>query len=171
MPAPALARLFADLRRSRFSDLHGARVSAFVPVPERLLNDFLAAAMPASAPVRDVSVHPAAGNRFVVRARIARASFVPPLSLTAEIVRQPDPPDGPLVLRISALPGLVALAGAAASLAAVLPAGVRLEGQHLLVDIRVLLERAGYGEVLSFLDTLRITTEDGTVLVEVAAKA
>jgi hypothetical protein len=170
MADPRVARLLEDLRRSRFSDLHGARLSASIPVPERLLNQFLASAIPASLPVRDVSVHPKADNRFGVRAKLARADFLPALTLTAEIVRQAELPHSPLVLRISSLPGLISLVGAATSLASVLPPGIRLEGQQLFVDIRALLERAGYGEVVQYLESVRITTEDGKVLVDVAAR-
>jgi hypothetical protein len=163
-------RLLEDLRASHFAALAGARVSASVPIPEALLNELVAAAIPAGGPVRDVSLHPKAGNRIAVRARLARADFLPPVTLTAEIERQPELPDGPLVLRILSLPGLMALAGAAMSMSSVLPPGVRMENQRLLVDLPVLLERRGYAEVLRFLESIHVKTEEGRVLVDVTAR-
>jgi hypothetical protein len=165
-----LIRLLGELRASQFAALAGARVSASVPIPEALLNELVTAAIPAGGPVRDLSLHPKAGNRIAVRAKLARADFLPPVTLTAEIERQPDLPDGPLVLRILSLPGLMALAGAAMSMASVLPQGVRMENQRLLVDLPVLLERRGYGEVLPFLESIHVKTEEGRVLVDVTAR-
>lgn len=170
MADPRLTALLDDLRRSRFADLRGARAAASIPVPEPLLNRLIAAAIPPSAPVRDVSVHPKAGNRFGVRAKIGRLDFLPALTLTAEIVRQPQLPDTPLVLRISSLPGLMSLVGAAASLASILPPGIRLDGQHLFVDLRAVLERAGYAELIPYLEDVRIATEEGKALLDVSVR-
>ncbi|MGH9308962.1 MAG: hypothetical protein ACRD1U_06290 [Vicinamibacterales bacterium] len=156
------------LRASRMADLAGARASATVPVPERLLNEMVAAALPPSAPVQDVAVQVRAGNRLRVSARLTRAAFLPPISLTLEIERQPELPDGPLVLRVGSLPGLVALAGAAFSMASVLPPGLRLEDQRLFVDVRTLLERHGLGEALAYLESMKITTEEGRLIVDVS---
>jgi hypothetical protein len=156
------------LRASRMADLAGSRASAIVPVSERLLNEIVAAALPPSAAVQDVTVQPRAGNRLRVSARLTRAAFLPPISLTLEIERQPELPDGPLVLRVMSLPGLLALAGAAFSLTSVLPPGLRLEDQRLLVDVRSLLERHGLGEALAYLESLKVTTEEGRLIVEVA---
>ena len=166
---PRFTRILEQLRDSRLAELAGARASATVPVSERLLNEIVSAALPPSAPVRDVSVQVRAGNRLRVSGRLARAAFLPPISLTLEIERQAELPDGPLVLRVGSLPGLVALAGAAFSMAALLPPGLRLEDQRLLVDVRALLERHGLGEALAYVQSVRITTEEGRVIVDLAA--
>lgn len=166
MDDPRLRRLVEQLRASQFADLAGARVSASIPVSERLLNDAVAALLPASAPVRDVSVQPQAGNRLSVRARLKRSDFLPPFTLKLAIERQPELPDGPLVLRLLTLPGLMSFFGSALSLNAMLPPGVTLDEDRLLVDVRALLQQRGFGDVIRFVETLRITSDQGRLLVD-----
>lgn len=166
-PPPRITRILEELRASRFAELRGARVSASIPVSERLLNQLVAAAVPPDAVVRDLSLHPKPGNRIGVRARLSRADFLPPITLTLEIERQPELPDSPMVLRVLSLPGLMSLAGAAASLTSMLPPGVRLDNQRVLVDLRVLLQRYGYDELLGVLSGLRISTEEGRLIADV----
>lgn len=170
MTDPRVLHLIGQLRASRLSDLEGARISASIPVSERLLNQVAAGFVPANAPVREVSVHPRAGNRLGVRARVARAAFLPPVTINMEIERQAVLPDGPLVVRILTAPGLVSLLGAAFPLGAMLPPGIILQDQRLLVDVRALIERQGYGELLPYLESIRVTTEPGRLLVDVALR-
>ena len=169
MPDQRFSRILERLRSSRMADLAGARASATIPVPERVLNEIVAASLPPSAPVQDVSVQVRAGNRLRVSARLTRAAFLPPISLTLEIERQPELPDGPLVLRVGSMPGLVALAGAAFSVTSMLPPGLRLEDHRLFVDVRTVLERNGLGEALVYLERMAITTEEGRLIVDVSA--
>jgi hypothetical protein len=164
MDDPRLRRIFEQLRASGFADLKGARVSVSMPLPERLLNEVVTAAVPSSAPVRDVTVHPQAANRLTVRARLKRADFLPPFTVKLAIERQPELPDSPLVLRVLTLPGLLSFAGSA--LSSMFPPGVRLENDRLLVDVKGLLERQGYGDVVTYLETLRIASEEGRLQVD-----
>jgi hypothetical protein len=171
VPDPRLLRILEQLRASKFAEMKGAWLTASVPLPERLLNEVVATSVPPSAPVRDLSVHPKADNRIAVRAKLAWLDFLPPLTLTLEIERQPQLPDAPLVLRVLSLPGLMSLAGAALSKASSFPPGLRLEGDRLLIDVRVVLERNGLGEVLPYVEDLRFTTDEGVVVVQATLKA
>ena len=168
VPDPRLLRVFEQLRAARFADLKGARVTVSCPVPERLLNEFVQALLPPSAPVREVTVRPQASNRLAVRARISRVDFLPPVTVTLEIEQQPRLPDTPLVLRILSLPGLLSLAGSAMPMATVLPAGIRLEKDRVVVDVRMLLERGGYGDVAELVEHLHVATADGRLLIDAA---
>ena len=166
MDDPRLRRIIEQLRASRFADVKGARVSASIPVSERLLNEIVGASVPPSAPVRDVSVHPQAGNRLSVRARLRRSDLLPPFTLKLAIERQPELPNSPLVLRVLTLPGLLSLAGSALSLNTMFPPGVKLDNDRVLIDVKVLLERQGFGDVIAYLETLRISTEEGRLVVD-----
>jgi hypothetical protein len=166
MANPRLLRLLEQVRASRFTDLQGTRISASFSIGEPLLNAAVAAAAPPSLPVRDVEVHPVAGGRIRVRAKLTRADFLPPISLTLEIERQPQAPNGPLVLRIASLPGLVSLASATLPVASMLPPGITLEDQRLIVDVWHLLDKNGYGDLIPYLDSVRVTTEEGRLLLE-----
>lgn len=168
MPDPRVVRLLEQLRASRFAGLQGARISASIPVAAGLLNDIVTAGIPPSAAVRDVTVLPKHDNHIAVRARLALASFLPPVTVTLRIERQPQLPDSPLVLRILSLPALLSLGGG--MLASALPHGIRLEDQRLLIDVAVLLDRAGYGDLAQYVETLRVGSEDGRLLFDVTLR-
>jgi hypothetical protein len=165
MGTSPLAAVLVNLRDAKFRDLSGARVSASVPVSERLLNEIVRATMPRNLPVRDVFVHPEAGNRFSVRIS-PKAAFLPQLTLRLEIERQPQFPASPeLVLRMATMGGLLGLAGAAFPIAGMLPPGVRLEGERIVVDLKALAHREGVVDLLGLVRELEITTEEGRVLI------
>jgi hypothetical protein len=167
---PRLVRILEQLRASRFTDLAGARVSASIPVSGRLLTELVASSIPPAAPLRDVTIHPQRGDRFSVRARLTRVDFLPPLKITAAIERQPELPDSPLVLRLGSFPGLIAMIGAALPIASKLPPGIRMDGDRVLVDLKTLAECQGYADLLSLIETIRLTTDEGRLIVEVEVR-
>lgn len=166
MADPRLLRILEGLRSARFADLKGARASAVVPLGERLLNDVVAAMLPSSAPVRDLTVRPQAGDRLAVRGRASRLEFLPPMTVTLLIEGQPQLPDTPLVLRMMSVPGLFSMAGAMFAPAS-LPAGIRLDRDRILIDVRTLLERNGAADLVPLIERLRVTSEEGRLLLEV----
>jgi hypothetical protein len=166
---PRLTRILEQLRASGFADVKGARISLAIPIGERLLNDIVAASLPPSLPVRDLTVRPRSGNNLQVRARVAKLDFLPPVTVTLEIDQQPRLPDVPLGLRLRSFPGLTSLAGSILS-PDKLPRGVRLEGDRLFVDVRELLDRAGYGDVAPLVERLHVASEEGRLLLEVDAR-
>jgi hypothetical protein len=130
---PDLTEIVHSLRASQFRDLAGARASVSVPVAEALLNTLIATSLPANAPVRSVTVQPEANDRLAVRI-VAKAALIPAITLKLAIESQPRLPDSPvLVLRMVTLGGLFGLASGA--VAGMLPPGVRLQGERILVDL------------------------------------
>ena len=165
MSTSPLAGLVAHLRDSKFRELAGARVSGSIPISERLLNEIVAVTMPKNLPVREVSVRPEQGNRFSVRIA-PKAAFLPQLTVKLEIEKQPQFPTSPeLVLRMATMGGLLGLAGAAFPIASMLPPGVRLEGNRIIVDLRALAHREGLVDLLDLVRELEITTDAGRVQV------
>ena len=167
---PRLVRIFEQLRASRFADLAGARVSASIPVSERLLNELVVSAIPPSVPVRDVTIQPRRGDRFSVRARLARVDFLPPITITVAIERQPELPDSPLVLRLTSFPGLITMIGAAFPIASKLPPGIRMDKDRVLVDLKTLAESQGYADLLTLVEKVRLTTDEGKLIVALEAR-
>lgn len=165
-----LTQIVERLRGSGFRELAGARVTATVPVDEGLLNEFIAASLPRGGAVRDLTLHPQAPNRLGVRVKLARPDFLPPISATILIERQPELPGSPLLgCRITGLAGLLAFAGPLFSIGSVLPPGVRLEGDLLTLDIAVLMAERGFGEWFSFVKGLRVNTVAGRLMIDVDA--
>ena len=165
MNTSPLAAILVNLRDARFRDLSGARISASVPVSEQLLNEIVRATMPGNLPVREVVVHPEPMNRFSVRI-VPKAAFLPPLTVKLQIEKQPEFPASPeLVLRMATMGGLLGLAGAAFPIAGMLPPGVRLDGERIVVDLRAMAQREGVLDLLALVRELEITTEEGRVLI------
>jgi len=167
MPEINLLDLFQRLHRSGFRDLAGTRITAAVPISEALLNDLIAASLPANAPVRAVSIRPEAANHFSARI-VPKAALIPAITLKLAIDRQPQLPSSPvLVLRMVTLGGLFGLASGA--IAGLLPPGVTLEGEHILVDLRTIAAQRGAVDPFQYLTGLRIETDAGKLVLHVDA--
>ena len=167
MPTNPLPEILNQLQSTNFRDIAGARFSAAIPVSERLIDTLIAASLPPTAPVREVQVRPVPGDRFAVRI-IPRAAFLPSITLKLQIVQQPELPRSPiLVLRMATMGGLMGFASAAFPIASMLPPGLRLDGEHILVDLHALAAQRGFGEALAYVRQLRVTTEAGRVVLAV----
>ena len=138
-----------------------------LPLPDRLLTEIAATAVPPSAPVRDVTIRARDGNRVTDGAKLSQVDFLPALSLTLEIERQAQLPDSPLVLRILSMPGIVA--GLISRMAA-FPPGVTLREQHVFVDVAELMRQRGLGELVPLLDDVQVSTAAGRVQVDLRVK-
>ena len=169
MADPRLTRLLDQLRATRFADLKGARISLSIPVGERLLTEIVSGAIPASAPVRDLSIKARPGNLLQVKARVAKFDFLPAITVTLEIDQQPRLPDTPLGLRVRSFPGMTAMANSLLAPGA-LPRGVRLDGDRLSVDMRQLLEAGGYADLAPLVERIHVATDDGRLIVELDAR-
>jgi len=144
-------------------------VSATVPISERLVNDLVQQSLPPSLPVRDLHVSPRDGDRFDVRLRVGSSPLLPPLKLALRIDRQPDLPSSPvLVLKIE-MSALMALAGPVLRFLDALPRGIRLDGDHLYVDIATLLAQRGLDRYLEYVRRLELHTSNGTVVASIRA--
>lgn len=167
MDTSALTRLLHHLQSTNFDELAGTRIHATIPIADTLLNAFIRDTMPPNLPVREVSISPGDGNRLSVRV-VPKAMFMPALTVKLEIEKQPEIPSAPvLVLRLATMPGLLGLAGAA--LPQVLPPGVRMQGEVILVDLLAMARHHGFEDAFAHLRQLRVTTAPGRVLLTVDA--
>ena len=164
---PDLTQIVHSLRNSGFRELSGARATATVPVAESLLNSIIRATLPPEAPVRAVTVHPEDGDRLSVRI-IAKAALIPPISLKLAIESQPSLPNSPVLgLRMVTLGGLFGLASGA--IAGMLPPGVALDGERILVDLAALARQRGHAELFDYLEQLEIHSSAGRIIVRLDA--
>jgi hypothetical protein len=132
------------MRSTAFQDLAGSHITARVPISRALLNRLVAGALKGSqTPVRAVEVQPLPDDRFEL-AVTTSMPFVPVLRVTVVVAQQPRFPESPvMVLRWSLFGGLAAIASKfTGSLQEKLPAGVRLDGDRVVLDIPVIAEHA-----------------------------
>lgn len=167
-PPQSWSDLLGSLQSSAFRDVAGTRFSAHVPVSRPLVNRLVNSALADASPhVRSVDIRPHAGDAFDVLVTVSWP-FVPPIKVAFSVDRQPQFPASPeLVLRWSFL----GVAGVIASrlIASVdrLPAGVRLDGDRLVVDISRLAERTPAAPVLQYIKSLAFHTVEDRFVIDV----
>jgi hypothetical protein len=135
-----------------------------------LLNEAIAASLPASAPVRELHVTPQVGDRFAVRARVGSSPWLPAINVGVVIDRQPDLPASPLLVLRLEMSGLSVLAGVALRFLHALPPGIRVEADRIFVDVAKLLEARGFGQYLPYVNELRVNSVDGAVVIFVRGR-
>lgn len=165
-----LSELIVNQQRTGFPDLAGARLAAFLPVSDRLINEIVARDLPQGAPVSEVTVEALPENRIAVRARLARMPMLPAVKMTFTIIRQPTLPDDPVLVLQMGASGLMSLAGPALKFLDALPPGITVEGDRLLVNIRALLAARGLDWLLHYVVDLQVTTAAGVVLISTDAQ-
>ena len=163
-----LAEIFHHLQSTGFEDLAGSRFSGTIPVSERMINEVIAAAIPPGGHVREVQVRPEQDNRFSVRIT-PRTGFFPSITVKLSIARQPELPASPVLVLKMAMGGLMGFASSALPIANMLPPGVRLEGEHILVDLRAMASQRGFANLFQYVRQLRVTTESGQAVVSLEA--
>ena len=153
-----------------FRGIAGSRISVRIPVSEALINEAIAISLPPGARVREVQVNPRAYDRARVRIVVSKPSFLPPITFTVAIERQPSLPDSPdLVLRLEGAGAMLTFAGPALAFLNALPPGILMRGDQVFINVLELARSQELGEWFRFVDRLQVTTEPGQVVVTVEA--
>lgn len=162
------SQLLAHLQSTAFRDIAGSRVTARIPVSGSLVKMLVAHALEgATGPVREFDIRPHEGDRFDVLVTLSWP-FVPPLKVVATVEQQPQFPASPvLVLRWSLLGALGLLAARVIASLGKLPAGVRLDGDRLALDIPALAAGGPAVTVLPYVKALELHTIDDHVVLDV----
>ena len=171
MTPNGFVEILHHLQTTGFREIAGARISADLPLSERLINELVAASLPPNVAVREVSIRPEAGNQFSVRLT-PRTSLLPPITLKLEIEQQPEFPRSPvLTLRMKTMGGLFGFASAALPIGNMLPPGVRLEAGRIMIDLRAMAAHQGAGALIQHVTQLTVASESGRVVVHLEAGA
>jgi hypothetical protein len=163
---PRLLDLLREQQASGFPDVAGAEASATIPLSDRLVTRLALEGKPPTAPISELDLRALEGNRFTARVRLSKPAWVPPMTLTLHIERQPRFPEDPvLILRLAGPGGLLSLASGAMKFLNVLPPGVRMDGDLVFVNLATLAANNGGGEFLQFVKGLEVTTEAGRFVI------
>jgi hypothetical protein len=83
-------------RQAGFPILAGSEGTLQVTLSDALLNELIAARLPAAWPIKELTVNALEGNELTVRAR-PRTAWLPPLRVRLTIDQQPAMPAVPLL--------------------------------------------------------------------------
>ena len=164
-PLDAARALFGE----QLEDLAGGVVSGEIPLTVAVINRLIARkiATSPSSPVISAELESHETETFVVRLRVRGP--LPPLRIDLRIDREPRLPSDPTLAmhwKLSGLGPFAILAAPIASYFRVLPRGVRLESNRLLLDVHELLRAQGFGEAVPLLTGLRVITREGRFVIQ-----
>ena len=154
--------IFRRLLEDNFSDLEGLIAAASIPVPEPLINEIIAIALRGNKNITtcQVSIHPQ--NRVVVNLR------TPLLPLTLNLKLRLDKS-----VQLGAAPTLTVwlennlLLGRVGSVLNILPAGIKLHGDQIVVDIGSFLQSPEQRRILALVKDMEINTVERKVILAV----
>ena len=159
--------------RERFGvdlqEFGGARVSAEIPISEELVNRTLAERLANHPHIVSIVVRAQEGDVIAAQV-VARSRLVPPVRILARIERQPVLPQDPTLLLRWSMPAAGPLAMFAAPALAffkAMPLGIRMDGDRLAIDLRVLLRARDLDDVLRYVRSLEVHTRPGGFVARV----
>lgn len=157
-------KIIQKLVDNNFSDLKGTTIDASIPVPQSLINDLLKGLLKGNKNISSiqVSVHPQ--NRASMD---VRTTILPwPLNLKLRVDKSVDfaSYSSP---KIRAWMENNRLLGSLGSLFNVLPEGIKLYGNQVVIDLGAFLSTPEQKRFLELVKSVGINTEAGKVILDV----
>lgn len=152
------------LVRDNFSELAGLRVDASIPVPERLVNEIIGTAIRGNGNISYCRVSISHQNRLSVNLKTSVWPW--PLELRLRLERSVDFTRSPLLR--AKLENKVLL-GRLGSFFKVLPEGVHVSGDQVVVDLGAFLVAPEQKRFMELIKTAEIKTEEAKVIIDVTA--
>ena len=157
-------QIFQRIVDNNFSELKGAVANASVPVRRSLINDFIEVLLRGNQKIAScmVSIHPQ--NRVSVD--LKTRMFPWPLHLKLKLDKSVD-------FASYASPKLRAwmennrLLGSLGSMFNVLPEGIKIYGNQVVLDLGAFLRMQDQKRILNLVKSVDISTEDGKMILDV----
>jgi hypothetical protein len=157
-------KIFERLIDNNFSDLKGTVVDATVPVPEYLINDIIQVSLQGNKNIEACKVSIHGQNQVSVN---LKTPVVPwPLNLKLKL-------DSSVDFASFSSPKIRAwlenniLLGRLGSFFNVLPEGIKLYGDQVVLDIGAFLQTSAQKRMLALVKSVGIRTEEGQVILDV----
>ena len=157
--------IFRKLIDNNFSDLAGLTVDASIPVPEHIVNEFIELALRGDKNIRHCFVVIISQNKVSVS--LKTPLWLWPIHLKLRLERSVDFTGSP---KIKASLENNVLLGKLGALFKVLPAGINISGNQVIVDIRSFLETPEQRKILDLIKSIEVRTEIAKVIFEVKIK-
>ena len=160
-------KIFQKIIDKNFSDLKGTTVDASIPVPQSLINELIEAALKVNKSSASVRATVQPQNRVSLDVKTTVLPW--PLNLKLKLDRSVD-------LASFASPKLRAwmennrLLGSMGSLFNALPAGIKLYGDQVVIDLGAFLRTPEQKQILELVKSIGIRTEPGKLVLDVKAE-
>jgi len=154
--------IFQRLIDNNFSDLPGLTVNAIVPVPERLVNELLEAALQGNKNIE--SCRMAIGGQNRVSLNLKSPLWPWPINLKLKLFRDVDISGSP---KVRAFLENNVLLGRLGALFKALPEGIILYKDQVSVDIGAFLQTPEQKRYFALIKSMEISTEEGKLILDV----
>ena len=156
-------KIIQKIIRNNFSELKGATVDASIPLPQQLINELIAEPVKGNKNIASVraAIHPQ--NRISVDVKTTLLPW--PLNLKLKLDKSVDLASYPSP-KIRAWMENNLLLGSLGSMLNVLPEGIKLYGDQIVIDLGTFLRTAEQKRLLKLVKSVGIRTEEGKVILD-----
>lgn len=161
----AVNEIFQGIIANNFSDLKGLAVNASIPVPQKMISEIIDAALQGNQNIEYCRLSIAEENRISVNVKTTRWPW--PVNLKLWVFQSVDLAPSP---KIRVLLENNAILGKLGAFLKVLPEGVKLYGEQIVIDVGSFLQTEQHKKFLAMVKSLEIRTEKGKLIFDVQIK-
>ena len=155
-------RITQKIIENDFADLDGLAVDASLPMPQQMINEIIAAALQGNQNIEYFRVSIGEENRISVNVKTTRWPW--PVNLKVWVFKSVDITPAPTIRVL--LENNVIL-GKLGSFFKVLPEGVKLYGNQIVIDIMSFLKTEQQKKLLAMIKSMEIQTVKGKLIFDV----
>jgi hypothetical protein len=157
-----MEEILQRLIRGNFSELGGLTAQATIPVPEHLINEFIAETVRGNKNITDCRVSISSQNRVSIDLKTPLWPW--PVNLKLRLENEVDLGDSPGIKATLENHGLLGKLGSALK---AFPEGIHMKGDQLVIDIGPFLAGTEYGNMLDLIQSIHIMTESARIFLDV----
>ena len=157
--------IFQRLIDNNFSDLAGLTVDASIPVPEYIVNEIIEAVLRGNKNIHECRVSISGQNKVSVN--LKTPLWLWPIHIKLKLESSVDFTNSPKVR--AALENNVFL-GKLGALFKMLPEGVNIQGNQVIVDVQAFLETLEQRKMLDLIKSVEVRTEQAKVIFDIKIK-
>ena len=154
--------IFQKIIDNGFADLDGLAIDASIPVPQRMINEIVEAALQGNQNIEYCHLSIGEQNRISVNVKTTRWPW--PINLKVWIFKSVDLTPAP---KLRVLLENNALLGKLGAFFKALPEGVKLYGEQIVIDVRSFLQTEQQRKFLDLVKSMEIRTEKGKLIFDV----
>jgi hypothetical protein len=160
-------KIFQRILDNNFSDFKGLTADLSIPVPESIINEFIEAALQRNKNIESCQMSIHGQNRVSVDLKTKALPWALNLKLKLDKAVDFASYSSP---KIRAWLENNQLLGSLGSFFKVLPEGVKLYGNQVVIDLGVFLRTPEQKRLLDLIKSVDIKTEEGKIILEIEAE-